>query len=506
MTERNDQNEIREREEGLRREAIPTSAELVDAAEQEQSKIGFSLELDPAPSVEEATPTPCETSQPSGEAEMTVERNLPDVPPVALPQKTTSDETVPLIRTEEQELRPPIKEKVEEPWSDPFEESEEPLADPMPPKKASGWRKVALVACFPILSVLFATGVMLFALVRKDGMGVPLPEEETTEVGALEAGADRVIFVKQYDDQSGLLTTPELYARYADTVVSIVGAGDESSGVGSGFFLREDGYIATAYHVVEGMNQLTAILSGGRACSATLVAGDPLTDLALLKIDGTGYPTVQTGSSDSLLTGERVIAIGTSASTDYAGSVCSGDVSYDSRVVRIYDAQGVLEKKMKLIQTNAPVNPGNSGCPLFNEYGEVIGVITMRLGSDYTGIGFAIPIDGALPIFEAMMAEEPLDDALLSAIGAYAPKLGILGERASEAGILGVRVMDFVDEYGSASSVLERGDLIIQVDGTPVSDPKEVSAVIAEKNPEEKVSVMVLRGGQRLTFSITLGK
>lgn len=511
MTERNDQNEKREWEEGLHKEAIPTSAELEDSAEQEQKKIGYFSEINSAPSLEEheARYTRIEPPTPPRKNETKEESILPEALPTVLPKMTPSSEIIQSVQAfetleqNEQSADQTIGEEAEE---DPFEEVSESVEESVPPKKDSGWRKVALVACFPILSILFATAVMLFALARGDGANLPFAEEESTEAVTSQTGGNRVIFVKQYDDQSGLLTTPELYARYADTVVSILGTGKESSGVGSGFFLSEDGYIATAYHVVEGMESLTAVLSNGIECSASLVAGDALTDLALLKIDGEGYPTVRLGSSESLLTGERVIAIGTSASLDYAGSVCSGDISYGSRVVRIYDRAGVLEKKMKLIQTNAPVNPGNSGCPLFNEYGEVIGVITMRLGSDYTGIGFAIPIDGAMPILRAMMAEEPLDYEVLSAVGVYAPKLGIIGESASEGGILGVRVVDFSDEYGSASSILEKGDLIIQVDGTPVSDPKEISAVISEKNPDETVSVMVFRGGQRLTFLLTLGK
>lgn len=318
---------------------------------------------------------------------------------------------------------------------------------------------------------------------------------------------EKVIFIRQYDDVSGILTKPELYAKCANTVVSIASKNENASGIGSGFILSEDGYIATAYHVVAGMSELTVFLADQSSHSATLVCGDSMTDLAVLKIDAEQLPTVTFGESGKLLTGESVVAIGTPASMEYAGSLCSGEVSYESRTVKIYDDTGTrLTKKMTLIQTNAPVNPGNSGCPLFNEYGQVVGVITMKLGHNYSGIGFAIPSDGALPIFEAMIRGEELSDALLSAISTPAPKLGVVGESDTEGEWSGVRILRFSENAEATVSPFKVGDLILKIDGNAIRNPSDVYGAIQEKDPHDTVSVTVLRSGQQLTFDFILQK
>lgn len=319
-----------------------------------------------------------------------------------------------------------------------------------------------------------------------------------------EREPDRIVFVKQYDDESGLLTTAELYARWAPSVVSILSEGSGGSGVGSGFFLSEDGYVATVNHVVEQAESLTVVTADGSRHRAVRVAGNELTDLALLKIERENCPAVAFADSEKLLVGDRIIAIGTPASLDYAGSVCSGEISYVDRVVNLYDDEGQIQKKMTLLQTDAPLNPGNSGCPLFNEYGEVVGVVTMRLEEGYEGMGFGIPSGGARCILEAMMRGEELTEELLSAVGTRAPSLGILGEAQREEGVCGVRVLDFSSPQSPISYILKKGDLIVQIDGAPVSCRREVVAVIQKKSPGETVEVTVLRGGQWLSFRVPL--
>ena len=316
----------------------------------------------------------------------------------------------------------------------------------------------------------------------------------------------RIVFVRQDLGENGILSTQELYAACAETVVSILTERGGDSGIGSGFLLSEDGYIGTAYHVVAQADRCEVVLSDGRRYSATAVAGDELTDLALLKIDAEGLPCVRLGSSDDLLVGDRVYAIGTPASLDFAGSLGSGEVSYLRRTVRILsESTGTAEKRMTLIQTTVPLNPGHSGCPLFDEYGRLVGVITMRLGSSYSGVGFAIPSDGAGPILEAMMAGEPLSDELLSAVATSAPKLGILGEADRIEGVYGVRIQE-IPEGSEAGQALKEGDLILSIDGKPVCSLSDVERSLRDKTPSETVQVTVMRGNQSLTFEVKLGK
>lgn len=133
--------------------------------------------------------------------------------------------------------------------------------------------------------------------------------------------------------------------------------------------------------------------------TAEVIGGDELTDLAVLKVEGSGYPAVEFGDSSALLVGEIVVAIGTPAGLELAGTVTDGIVSAINRNVKIYDDSGILTKRMTLIQTNANINPGNSGGPLINDRGQVIGITTMKLtgsyGTSYEGLGFALPINGA---------------------------------------------------------------------------------------------------------------
>ena len=376
-----------------------------------------------------------------------------------------------------------------------------------PAKKQTGWGWCAVFLSVALLGALWIMGSAMAWTSREVGEGSTHEETDASNLREEPEQGDKVIFVKPYGDADGLLTVPELYDRCADSVVSILGSKEWTSGVGSGFFVSGDGYIATAAHVVEGMDRLKVVTAEGEEHEARLVASDLLTDLALLKIEGQGFPDVSFGASGELLTGERVVAIGTPASLDYAGSVSSGEISYLGRTVKIYDTSGrILQKKMKLIQTNAPVNPGNSGCPLFDEYGRVIGIVTMKLGSNYAGIGFAIPSDGALPILQAMKEGRSVHNELRSPISVTAPRLGIVGEEAVVEGIRGVMVRGFDPEASGASRVLKEGDLIIGIDQATIGAVEDVTATIWNKEPGDLVRVTVVRWGQHLTFEVTLEK
>ena len=348
-----------------------------------------------------------------------------------------------------------------------------------------------------VLAFVILIGALCLPI--REPSALPLPDEDESTV------AQKVIYVNHYGDVQGALSTPELYERCIDSVVSISVRNEKTSGIGSGFVLREDGYIATAYHVVSDMTSMEVILSDGSHHAAKLIGGDALTDLALLKIEKSGLSPVTLGTSGTLLPGERVVAIGTPASLDYAGSVSSGEVSFGLRTVKIYgETAGLLEKKMKLIQTNAPVNPGNSGCPLFDSHGCVIGMVTMKLGNQFSGMGFAIPIDGAIGILEAMRNGEALTDDLLASVSVRAARLGIVGEAYEIGGTLGVRITGFVEE-SPAAEVLMLGDLITMVGDRKVARPSELADALLLYEPGQTVAISVIRNGQMLQFDVVLG-
>ena len=466
---------------------------LEDSNEQEQEKSGIpSMRQDKTAFVKE---TP-QISEKSAEQPAASEQTSPVERAVTLPPQ-------PPCRKEEQAIEKRAEEETA--WVGEENSTEEKPSKEKKRKEKNAspllWGAILTV----ILLIFLAVLMMSLTLGTRYAANIESDTEQDTVDAAGEAQKEKVVFIRQYEDGSGLLTTAELYGKCADSVVSIVTKSETGSGVGSGFFLTEDGYIGTANHVVAGMDELTVVLADGTRCTASLVAGNAMTDLAVLKIEGVTAPAVSFGRSSELLTGEKVIAIGTPASLDYAGSVCSGEVSYGLRTVRVYrESTGILEKKMTLIQTDAPVNPGNSGCPLFDEYGSVVGIVTMKLGKQYAGIGFAIPSDGALPIYEAMIAGEKLSDALLSAVSTAPPRLGIAGESAWVDGVYGVRILQVTEQESDAFRALRSGDVIVAIDGKTVTTVAEIAAIIEEKAPKDRVVVTVIRDGLRLGFEISL--
>ena len=188
------------------------------------------------------------------------------------------------------------------------------------------------------------------------------------------------------------------------------GASYTSAGVGSGFILSEDGYIATNNHVVSGATKITVVLNDGTEYEAELVGADSITDVAVVKIDAEGLPVMERGNSDDAEIGDLVVAIGTPASIELAGTVTDGIISAVDRKIDITDDYGRVVKTMTLIQTNAVINPGNSGGPLINSRGQVIGINTLKLTDEYEGIGFAIPINGAISIMNQLIADGTVTD------------------------------------------------------------------------------------------------
>ena len=352
-----------------------------------------------------------------------------------------------------------------------------------------GW-KIARIAV--MLVTLAAATVALLVGIRKQPGGEVTgdPAQETTGGGAVE---QKIVYVREPGDNDGYLSTPELYEKCLSSTVSISAttAGGIGS-IGSGFVMSEDGYIGTVCHVVAGMERIRVVLPDGDTYEAQVVGSNERCDLALLKIDAEGLEPVSFGSSEALLTGERVVAIGTPASLDYAGSICSGEVSYNRRTVKIHS------------QTNAPVNPGNSGCPLFDGEGKLIGIITMRLGNSYSGMGFAIPSDGAFAILEAMRQGEEPGEELLEQVSSLPAKLGVTGKSEVSDDRHGIRITAFSDASCDAAEKLKVGDLILGVGSYATTTLAELAAAVEEYEPGQKIPITVYRSGQQLRFEVTL--
>ena len=221
---------------------------------------------------------------------------------------------------------------------------------------------------------------------------------------------ERTIFVRDGVAEDGVLTPSEAAYAVQQYTVSISVVTEDGIGTGTGFVYDANGHIATNYHVIGNAESVQVVLTDGTALDATIVGYDAPSDLAVLKIERTDLPVATLGQSATLLVGEDVVAVGTPASLNYAGTTTFGKVTATSRILTIGDSStGGVSSKLTVIQTDASLNPGNSGGPLANMYGAVIGIVVRKVvtygGVNYEGLSFALPIDGARIVLDAIIKE-----------------------------------------------------------------------------------------------------
>lgn len=264
-------------------------------------------------------------------------------------------------------------------------------------------------------------------------------------------------------------------------------ASREVNGMGTGVVIDSRGYILTNHHVVDGVRQINVTLDGGQAYVAQLVAHDRETDLAVIRIKTPQpLPTIKLGTSQDLMTGETVIALGNAYG--YEHTVTSGIISALHRNVQVNETQQYLD----LIQTDASINPGNSGGPLMNLEGDMIGLnVAVRAGAQ--GIGFAIPVDRALEVAAKMIKVEKLESywhgiTPLAIDGPAGPVTVARVERDSPA------------ELGG----LQRGDELEQIGTTSIDRPLDVERSLLGRRPGERVPVLVQRDGQQVALDLVI--
>lgn len=326
--------------------------------------------------------------------------------------------------------------------------------------------------------------------------------------------------VNNTENLKGVLTVGQIAEKCKKSSVGIMieketyyfGRAYKTSGVGSGFILSEDGYIATNSHVVDGASTITVMLDSGESYEAALVGKDPVTDIAVVKIEASGLPVMERGNSDEVRVGDIAVAIGTPASIELAGTVTDGIISAVGRKIDITDDYGNVMKTMTLIQTNATINPGNSGGPLINSYGQVIGINTLKLTAQYEGIGFAIPINGAIDIMNQLIADGKVSDRGTSLVTG-APSIGISCADISDAeaeyyGIpKGVLVIQINKASQAAQAGLRRGDIILEFEGEKVETSDEINVIKDRYKPDDVVTMKVYRDGEgelEITFKLDI--
>jgi len=275
----------------------------------------------------------------------------------------------------------------------------------------------------------------------------------------------------------------------------------EQRGSGSGIIISEDGYIVTNNHVVENASKVTVGLADKRQFDATVVGTDPLTDLAVVKIEVEDLPVAYLGNSDNLKVGQWVMAIGNPLSL--ASTVTAGIVSAIGRgqLGLIRDSYGVEN----FIQTDAAINPGNSGGALVDLSGSVIGInsaIASGGGGTYIGYGFAIPVNLAKAVAQDLIANGKVsrgyiginigevDNAIAKSLGMDAPK--------------GIIIQGIVEDGAASQSDLRSGDIILEIDDREVNRPNELQSYVASKTAGTTVTLTIFRDGETIERKVTL--
>ena len=268
---------------------------------------------------------------------------------------------------------------------------------------------------------------------------------------------------------------------------------------GSGVIISADGYIATNNHVVESAEEIEVVLNDKRSFPARIIGRDPNTDLALLKIDVEGLPAIKMGSSDELKVGEWVLAIGNPF--NLTSTVTAGIVSSKARNINILSGDMKIES---FIQTDAAVNPGNSGGALVNTKGELVGIntaIATQTGS-YAGYSFAIPTTIVRKVIDDLRQYGTVQRAVL---GVTISDISDTLAKEKKIDVLeGAYVHSVVPDGAAAAAGVKEGDVITGIDGRAVGSVSELQEQIATHAPGDKVRISVLRGKKPLTLDIEL--
>ena len=388
-----------------------------------------------------------------------------------------------------------------------------------PPKNRGGIVAVVLIAAIflcGLISAFALLNIRFFATATPSGtadgllgifpVGSQPASTEQSEAPAVTVPADSNYSLTlnklpqkvENIPQAGGLSLQQIYAKAIDSVVSI--STDESSG--TGVILSKKGYLVTNYHVVANSSGIQVLLTDGREFPAVLVGVDPVSDLAVLYIDAKNLKAAEFGDSSTLRVGDAVVAIGDPLGVELRGTMTDGIVSAINRDISTGDGL-----KMSLIQTNAALNSGNSGGPLLNCFGQVIGINALKIGafSDKAGVeglGFAIP---------SVTVKEVVDQLIGQGYVSGRPYLGIQFYTVSSDYQkfyrlpAGVRVTK-VEAQGPSNKLLVVGDIITALDEHSIQSSDDLIAALYSHAPGDTVRLSIYRKGRNLTVDITLGQ
>lgn len=401
-------------------------------------------------------------------------------------------------------------------WS--YEQMHEPINFDAPIKPKRNGKKFAI-----IIGVVFAVAIFLLAAAILSELQLATPDDLKGEVNVNINVSDSS--TAPLEDGSA---SPEALEAFKNSVVVV----STDTSTGTGIVFTKDGYIVTNYHVIESANSVQAILYNGETYRATVVGYIESNDVAVLKIAATNLTPATFAKSETCYLGQRVYAVGNPAGANFSWSVTSGIVSSTNREAKFYDEDNLLERKMKVIQTDTPVNPGNSGGPLINSSCQVLGIITMRLANDYVGMSFAIPSDEAIRLITKILSGEG-DELDGSNAEQTPPQMGIVGfdglkglyyTSDSKSGQItrvtetyannnpdicfcpsadGIYILQLTPGLDAANK-LEVGDVITDIEDTGKNDMDFLRRLIQTKKAGDSISLTIDRDGHELDVEIKL--
>ena len=386
-----------------------------------------------------------------------------------------------------------------------------------PENKKKKGRKI-LTGIVAILSVVAVgtTSIVGYSLITGNGLGndssgsslqtAQNNDDDTSSASSVDRS--NLPSIIQLATPSDAMSIPDIVDKVSPSVVGISCMTSSGTVTGTGIIMSEDGYIITNAHVVDGANTISVVLpssytdessgSESETIAAELVGADSQTDLAVVKIDRTGLTAAEFGTSSEIRVGEVSIVIGNPLGFDLANSVTAGIISATDRTLTIED------RTMNLIQNDASINSGNSGGPLINAYGQVIGITSAKVSSTYgEGLGFAIPIDEAIPIVE---------DLIQYGYVTGRPTLGISGENVTDvySQYYDIPKGFFVRSVEEGSAAEEAGiqvnDIVIGIEGTLIESIEEFNEIKEEYQAGDQITVSVYRDGDIIDMEVILGE
>jgi len=364
--------------------------------------------------------------------------------------------------------------------------------------RGTWWRALPVAALFVVGGIAGAA-----LAVSLTGGGSTLVTATTTE--AASAAGEHSTSVARTSAQFDAET---IYKRESPGVVDIrvtttaqqgvspfgPGGSQQAQAEGTGFVYDKTGHIVTAQHVVDGATKITVRFPDGTTANATLVGADPSTDTAVIKVSvpSSRLTPLPLGDSAAVEPGEGVVAIG--SPFGYSGSITAGIVSAVGRNIDAPNGYAIPN----VIQTDAPINHGNSGGPLIDATGKVIGINVQiaddgQGGSDNAGVGFAVPSNAVKTVVDDLIAGRKVEH----------PYLGVaVGDPATGAG---AKIGTVRPGSPAAAAGLKAGDVITAVDGTTIADADQLTGVVSQHQPGDKLRLTVERNGSTLTLEVTLG-